>query len=417
MVKDGQTIAKGDAICHWDQFNAVILSEFDGAVEYDSIEEGITYREEADEQTGFRDKVITDSKDRAKNPSILVNTAGESKEYNLPVNARLMVEDGQKIKAGQILAKIPRAINMNRDITGGLPRVTELFEARNPSNPAVVSEIDGVVSYGTIKRGNREIFVEAKDGTKIKYMVSLSKLILVQEGDFIRAGEPLSDGAITPADILRIKGPTAVQEYLVNETQAVYRQQGVKISDKHIEVIVRQMMQKVDVIDSGDTLFLEMQAIDKWIFREENDRIIDKKVVVDAGASENFKPGQIITTREFRDENGRLKREDKKQMTVRDAKPAVSQVILQGITTASLGTESFVSAASFQETTKVLSEAAVKGKRDDLAGLKENVIVGHLIPAGTGRRIYQNLQVNSVEEIEAANARRAAEPRKREYVD
>jgi DNA-directed RNA polymerase subunit beta' len=316
------------------------LSEFDGTVAYDSIEEGVTFREEADEQTGFRDKVITDSKDRAKNPSIIIKTADEDKEYNLPVNARLMVEDGQQIKAGQILAKIPRAINMNRDITGGLPRVTELFEARNPSNPAVVSEIDGVVSYGTIKRGNREIYVEAKDGTKIKYMVSLSKMILVQEGDFIRAGEPLSDGAITPSDILRIKGPTAVQEYLVDETQAVYRQQGVKISDKHIEVIVRQMMQKVDVLDAGDTLFLEMQAVDKWTFREENDRIIDKKVVMDAGASENFKPGQIITNREFRDENGRLKREDKKQMTVRDAQPAVSQVILQGITTASLGTES-----------------------------------------------------------------------------
>jgi DNA-directed RNA polymerase subunit beta' len=417
QVKDGQKITKGDAICHWDQFNAVILSEFDGTVAYDSIEEGVTFREEADEQTGFRDKVITDSKDRAKNPSIIVKTADEDKEYNLPVNARLMVEDGQQIKAGQILAKIPRAINMNRDITGGLPRVTELFEARNPSNPAVVSEIDGVVSYGTIKRGNREIYVEAKDGTKIKYMVSLSKMILVQEGDFIRAGEPLSDGAITPSDILRIKGPTAVQEYLVDETQAVYRQQGVKISDKHIEVIVRQMMQKVDVLDAGDTMFLEMQAVDKWTFREENDRIIDKKVVMDAGASENFKPGQIITNREFRDENGRLKREDKKQMTVRDAQPAVSQVILQGITTASLGTESFISAASFQETTKVLSEAAVKGKRDDLAGLKENVIVGHLIPAGTGRRTYQNIQVNTVEEIEAANARRMAEPRKREYVD
>jgi DNA-directed RNA polymerase subunit beta' len=418
VAKDGQKVAKGDALCHWDQFNAVILSDFDGKVDYDSIEEGITYREEADEQTGYRDKVIIDSKDKAKNPSIVVAAKGEdTKEYNLPVNARLMVEDGQKIKAGTILAKIPRAVNMNRDITGGLPRVTELFEARNPSNPAVVSEIDGVVSYGTIKRGNREIFVEAKDGTKMKYMVSLSKLILVQEGDFVRAGEPLSDGAITPADILRIKGPTAVQEYLVDETQAVYRQQGVKISDKHIETIVRQMMQKVDVLDAGDTMFLEMQAVDKWTFREENDRIIDKKVVMDAGASEYYKPGQIVTNREFRDENGRLKREDKKLMTVRDAQPAVSQVILQGITTASLGTESFISAASFQETTKVLSEAAVKGKRDDLNGLKENVIVGHLIPAGTGKRTYQNLQINTVEEIEAANLRRLSEPRKREYVD
>ncbi len=418
LVKDGEVVEKGAALCNWDQFNAVIMTEFDGVVEYDSIEEGITYREEADEQTGFRDKVITDSKDRAKNPALIIKSVDdETKEYNLPVSARLMVENGQAVKAGQILAKIPRAINMNRDITGGLPRVTELFEARNPSNPAVVSEIDGVVSYGSIKRGNREIFVEAKDGTKMKYMVSLSKLILVQEGDFIRAGEPLSDGAITPADILRIKGPTAVQEYLVNETQAVYRQQGVKISDKHIEVIVRQMMQKVDVLDAGDTLFLEMQAVDKWLFREENDKIFDKRVVVDAGASETYKPGQIISTREFKDENGRLKREDKKQMTVRDAQPAVSQVILQGITTASLGTESFVSAASFQETTKVLSEAAVKGKRDDLAGLKENVIVGHLIPAGTGRRKYQNIQVNSQEEIQAANAARVSEPRKREYVD
>ncbi len=418
LVKDGEIVEKGAPLCNWDQFNAVIMTEFDGVVEYDSIEEGITYREEADEQTGFRDKVITDSKDRAKNPALIIKSLdGETKDYNLPVSARLMVENGQEVKAGQILAKIPRAINMNRDITGGLPRVTELFEARNPSNPAVVSEIDGVVSYGSIKRGNREIFVEAKDGTKMKYMVSLSKLILVQEGDFIRAGEPLSDGAITPADILRIKGPTAVQEYLVNETQAVYRQQGVKISDKHIEVIVRQMMQKVDVIDAGDTMFLEMQAVDKWLFREENDKIFDKKVVVDAGASEGYKPGQIISTREFKDENGRLKREDKKQMTVRDAQPAVSQVILQGITTASLGTESFVSAASFQETTKVLSEAAVKGKRDDLAGLKENVIVGHLIPAGTGRRKYQNIQVNSIEELQAANAARISEPRKREYVD
>lgn len=418
LVKDGEIVEKGAPLCNWDQFNAVIMTEFDGVVEYDSIEEGITYREEADEQTGFRDKVITDSKDRAKNPALIIRSVdGETKDYNLPVSARLMVENGQEVKAGQILAKIPRAINMNRDITGGLPRVTELFEARNPSNPAVVSEIDGVVSYGSIKRGNREIFVEAKDGTKMKYMVSLSKLILVQEGDFIRAGEPLSDGAITPADILRIKGPTAVQEYLVNETQAVYRQQGVKISDKHIEVIVRQMMQKVDVIDAGDTMFLEMQAVDKWLFREENDKIFDKKVVVDAGASESYKPGQIISSREFKDENGRLKREDKKQMTVRDAQPAVSQVILQGITTASLGTESFVSAASFQETTKVLSEAAVKGKRDDLAGLKENVIVGHLIPAGTGRRKYQNIQVNSIEELQAANAARISEPRKREYVD
>jgi len=418
-VMDQQAITKDDEICNWDQFNAVILSEFDGTVQYDSIEEGVTYKEEADEQTGFKDKVITDSKDRTKNPSIIIRSNNDEKAYNLPVSARVMVEDGQSIKAGQVLAKIPRAINMNRDITGGLPRVTELFEARNPSNPAVVSEIDGVVSFGAIKRGNREIMVEAKDGTKMKYMVSLSKLILVQDGDFVRAGEPLSDGAITPSDILRIKGPTAVQEYLVNETQAVYRQQGVKISDKHIEVIVRQMMQKVEILDAGDTLFLEMQSVDKWSFRVENDRILDKKVVEDAGDSDKYKPGQIITNREFKEENSRLKREDLPLMQVRDAKAAVSQPILQGITTASLGTKSFISAASFQETTKVLSEAAVRGKRDMLEGLKENVIVGHLIPAGTGRKEYQSYVVGPKGELKATSEKQMIENapfRKKEYV-
>jgi DNA-directed RNA polymerase subunit beta' len=418
QIEDGQKLEKGDAICHWDQFNAVIVSEMDGTIEYDAIEEGITFREEADEQTGFKDKVITDSKDRTKNPSIIIKGKNdEEKSYNLPVNARVMVDENKKVKAGQILAKIPRAVNMNADITGGLPRVTELFEARNPSNPAVVSEIDGVVTYGGIKRGNREVFVEAKDGTKMKYMVSLSKLILVQEGDYTRAGEPLSDGAITPADILRIKGPTAVQEYLVDETQAVYRQQGVKLSDKHIEVIVRQMMQKVDILDAGDTIFLEMQAIDKWKFRVENDRILDMKVVEDAGGSETYKQGQMLTNREFRDENSRLKREDLKIMKVREAKPAVSQTILQGITTASLGTESVFSAASFQETTKVLSHASVQGKEDTLRGLKENVIVGHLIPAGTGKRSYQDLIVGSKIELEAAQERMLIENRRREYVD
>ena len=415
QIADGQAIKKGDAICHWDQFNAVILAESDGIVEYDAIEEGITYREEADEQTGFSDKVIIETKDRAKNPSIIVKSVEGERSYNLPVSARVMVENGQQIKAGQVLSKIPRAINMNRDITGGLPRITELFEARNPSNPAVVSEIDGIVSFGNVKRGNREIYVEAKDGTKMKYMVSLSKLILVQDGDFTRAGEPLSDGAITPLDILRIKGPTAVQEYLVDEIQAVYRQQGVKISDKHIEVIVRQMMQKVDILDAGDTNFLDQQFIDKWSFRIENDRIIDKKVVVDAGASDRFKPGQIITNREFRDENGRLKRQDLKQLQVRDALPAVSQPLLQGITTASLGTTSFMSAASFQETTKVLSEAAVRGKRDNLEGLKENVIVGHLIPAGTGRRSYQKYIVGGKGELETEK-RKAPEVKRKELV-
>jgi len=418
-VKDQQVLTKDMEICNWDQFNAVILSEFDGVVQYDSIEEGVTYKEEADEQTGFKDKVITDSKDRTKNPSIIILSNNDEKAYNLPVSARVMVEDGQAIKSGQVLAKIPRAINMNRDITGGLPRVTELFEARNPSNPAVVSEIDGVVSFGSIKRGNREIMVEAKDGTKMKYMVSLSKLILVQDGDFVRAGEPLSDGAITPSDILRIKGPTAVQEYLVNETQAVYRQQGVKISDKHIEVIVRQMMQKVEILDAGDTLFLEMQSVDKWSFRVENDRILDKKVVEDAGSSDKYKPGQIITNREFKEENSRLKREDLTIMQVRDAKAAVSQTILQGITTASLGTKSFISAASFQETTKVLSEAAVRGKRDMLEGLKENVIVGHLIPAGTGRKEYQSYAVGPKGELKSAAEKQMIENapfRKKEYV-
>ncbi|RFS17300.1 DNA-directed RNA polymerase subunit beta' [Emticicia sp. C21] len=419
-VKNGDIVKKGDSLCHWDQFNAVILSELDGTIEYEAIEENITYKEEADEQTGFRDKVIIESKDRSKNPAIIVRVGGdEDKAYNLPVMARLTVENGQKIKAGQAIAKIPRAINMNRDITGGLPRVTELFEARNPSNPAVVSEIDGITQYGSVKRGNREIFVEAKDGVKMKYMVPLSKLILVQDGDFVLAGDPLSDGAITPADILRIKGPTAVQEYLVNEVQAVYRQQGVKISDKHIEVIVRQMMQKVEIVDSGDTLFLEYQMVDKWVVRLANDKIMDKKVVMNAGASDKFKPGQIISAREMRDENSRLKRADLAQIEVRDAMPAVSRPTLQGITTASLGTESFISAASFQETTKVLSEAAVRGKRDTLEGLKENVIVGHLIPAGTGNRKYQNILVGNKAELEAAAEKRKAQEaakQRREYV-
>jgi DNA-directed RNA polymerase subunit beta' len=310
------------------------------------------------------------------------------------------VKEGQAIKAGQPLAKIPRNVGKTRDITGGLPRVTELFEARNPSNPAVVSEIDGVVTYGAIKRGNREIFIESKDGTRKKYLVPLSKFILVQDNDFVRAGAPLSDGAITPSDILAIKGPTAVQEYLVNEIQEVYRLQGVKINDKHIEAIVRQMMQKVEIIDSGDTNFLEGQVVDKWAFREENDKMLDAKVVMDAGDSENLKPGMIVTTRRLRDENSSLKRRDMALVTVRDAMAAVSQPTLMGITQSSLGTDSFISAASFQETTKVLSEASIRGKRDVLDGLKENVIVGHLIPAGTGLRRYQSAIIGSKEELE-----------------
>jgi DNA-directed RNA polymerase subunit beta' len=394
-VKDGQTITKGAEICAWDPYNAVILSEADGIARFDSIEENITYKEEADEQTGLREKVIIESKDKTKNPSIvIVNKNGEETSFNVPVAARLSVENGAVIKPGQILAKIPRAAGKTRDITGGLPRVTELFEARNPSNPAVVSEIDGVITLGGIKRGNREIYVKAKDGAERKYLVPLSKHILVQNNDFVRAGVPLSDGAITPSDILAIKGPTAVQEYLVNEIQDVYRLQGVKINDKHIECIVRQMMQKVEIVDSGDTMFLNNQNVDRFAVRLANDDILDK-VVVDAGDSDKMKVGMIVTTRALRDENSSLKRRDLRKVEVRDAQPAVSQPNLQGITQASLGTESFISAASFQETTKVLSEASIRAKSDGLDGLKENVIVGHLIPAGTGVRKYQDYIITS----------------------
>ncbi len=395
-IKEGANIEKGEMICHWDPYNAAILSEVDGKVEFEAIEDGVTYREESDEQTGHREKVIVESRDKTKNPAMHVISSKGTKSYNIPVGAHLVVEDGGEVKAGLPLVKIPRMMGKTRDITGGLPRVTELFEARNPSNPAVVSEIDGVCSLGGIKRGNREIFVEAKDGVKKKYMVSLSKHILVQEGDFIKSGSPLSDGAITPADILAIMGPSAVQEYLVNEIQEVYRLQGVKINDKHIEVIVRQMMQKVQIIESGDTIFLENQVIHKLKVLAENDKIIDMKVVEDPGDSEELKAGQLITSRKLRDENSHLKRKDLKIAKVRDAVPCVSKQALQGITQASLGTESFISAASFQETTKVLSEASIKGKEDGLRGLKENVIVGHLIPAGTGMRRFEDLHIGSV---------------------
>jgi len=405
-VKDGDKVEKDQDLCFWDPFNAVILTESDGKVQYDTIEENLTYREISDEQTGHREKVIIDSKDKTKNPALIIETKDRDISYNIPVGAHLAVGDGQKIKAGQILVKIPRTMGKSRDITGGLPRVTELFEARNPSNPAVVSEINGVVSYGGIKRGNREIFIESKDQVKKRYLVPLSKHILVQDNDFVRAGMALSDGAITPADILAIKGPTAVQEYLVNEIQEVYRLQGVKINDKHIETIVRQMMQKVSIVDSGDTSFLNGQVVDRWAFREENDSILDMKVVVDPKDSETLKAGQIITSRRLRDENSSLKRRDLKPVEVRDAQPAVSKPTLQGITQASLGTESFISAASFQETTKVLSEASIKGKTDQLNGLKENVIVGHLIPAGTGMREYENLIVTSQKEYDALMASR-----------
>ncbi len=417
-VKDGQKVEKGDELCNWDPYNAVILSEFDGEIEYESIIEGITYKEESDEQTGHREKVITETRDKSKNPAIVVKGKTETKSYNIPVGAHLAVDEKDQIKAGTVLVKIPRAVGKSRDITGGLPRVTELFEARNPSNPAVVSEIDGVVTYGGIKRGNREIFIESRDGVQKRYLVPLSKHILVQDNDFVKAGQPLSDGAITPSDILSIKGPTAVQEYLVNEIQEVYRLQGVKINDKHIECIVSQMMQKVEIIDSGDTSFLQGEYVDKLEFREVNDLVLDKKVVVDPGDSQKLKAGMIITARELRDENSSLKRKDQRPAEVRDAMPAVSRPTLQGITQASLKTESWLSAASFQETTKVLSEAAIRGKADTLAGLKENVIVGHLIPAGTGQRIFNDLIVGSEEEyekmMEASSA--PAAPRKEREV-
>jgi DNA-directed RNA polymerase subunit beta' len=414
LVKEGQEVEKGQELVNWDPYNAVILAEFDGTIQYDALTEGVTYREETDEQTGFREKVIVESKDKAQNPSVILipakgADADSNKSYSMPVGAHLNVENGTKVKAGHILAKIPRAVGKTRDITGGLPRVVELFEARNPSNPAVVSEIDGVVTYGSVKRGNREIFVESKDGVKRKYMVPLSKFILVQDNDFVRAGAPLSDGAITPSDILNIQGPGSVQEYLVNEIQEVYRLQGVKINDKHIEVIVRQMMQKVLVMDAGDTSFLENQLVDKVLLMEENDIVIDMKVVTDAGDSTELRPGQIISSRKLRDENSSLRRRDLKLAEVRDAQPAVSRPTLQGITQASLGTASFISAASFQETTKVLSEAAIRGKADELLGLKENVIVGHLIPAGTGLREYQGIEVSSKEEQATKLANQAAE--------
>jgi DNA-directed RNA polymerase subunit beta' len=400
----GGKVKKGEMICKWDQYNAVILSEFSGKAVFESIIEGITFREEVDEQTGFTEKVITESKDRKKNPIInIVDTKSKEivRSYSIPVNAHISIVDGAKVEAGDILVKIPRSAGKSGDITGGLPRVTELFEARNPSNPAVVSEIDGIVSYGKIKRGNREIIVESKTGEVRKYLVSLSKHILVQENDFIRAGKPLSDGAITPNDILNIEGPTKVQEYIVNEIQEVYRLQGVKINDKHFEVIVRQMMLKVEIEDAGDTRFLEGQSVHKADFMEENDAIFGMKVVEDAGESSTLKAGQIVSTRKLRDENSQLKRQDKKLVTAREAVPATSKTLLQGITRSSLQTQSFISAASFQETTKVLNEAAISGKEDHLLGLKENVIVGHLIPAGTGTRQYQSMIVGSAEEMEA----------------
>ena len=402
-VKDGLEIAKNDLICTWDPYNAVILSEFAGKLEFESIEENATYREEIDEQTGFAEKVIIESRDKRKNPTIkIMDPKGkeELKSYSLPVGAHIMVTEGQKVEAGDVLVKIPRSSGKGGDITGGLPRVTELFEARNPSNPAVVSEIDGIISYGKIKRGNREIIVESRTGERKTYLVPLSKHILVQENDFIKAGAPLSDGSISPGDILDIQGPTRVQEYLVDEVQEVYRMQGVKINDKHFEVIVRQMMRKVEIEDPGDTKFLERQSVNKIEFMEENDAIFDKLVVTDAGDSTTMKEGQMVTVRKLRDENSALKRRDAKPVEARPAKPATARIMLQGITRASLQTDSFISAASFQETTKVLNEAAVNAKEDHLVGLKENVIVGHLIPAGTGQRHFQKTIVANKDEYQ-----------------
>jgi DNA-directed RNA polymerase subunit beta' len=401
-AKDGDKISKGDKICSWDPYNAVIISEFEGKAEFEAIIEGVTFREESDEQTGHREKVIIDTRDKTKNPVIRVadKKGNGLKGYNIPVGAHIAVEEHEAVKMGQIIAKIPRSTGKTRDITGGLPRVTELFEARNPSNPAVVTEIDGVVTLGGVKRGNREMSIESKDGQIKKYLVPLSKHILVQDNDFVKAGMPLSDGSISPADILSIKGPAAVQEYLVNGIQEVYRLQGVKINDKHFETIVHQMMQKVMIEDAGDTRFLEKELVDRWDFQLENDEIYDKRVVIEPGESTNLKAGQIISVRKLRDENSVLKRKDMKLVETRDAIAATSSQMLQGITRASLGTKSFISAASFQETTKVLNEAAISGKRDNLLGLKENVIVGHLIPSGTGLRHYERIIVGSQDEYD-----------------
>jgi len=399
FVKPGSVVKKGDKICEWDPFNSVIITEEEGTVNFVDVEEGMNFKTELDEQTGFSEKIITETKDKKKNPAIeIVRNKEVVKVYSLPVGAHLNVDDGDKVGKGIILVKIPRMAGKAGDITGGLPRVTELFEARNPSNPAVVSEIDGIVEYGKIKRGNREVSVRARTGEEHKYLVPLSKHILVQDGDFVRAGMQLSDGAISPGDILDIQGPTAVQEYLVNEIQEVYRLQGVKINDKHYEVIVRQMMRKVEITDAGDTRFLEGTNVDKAEFLEENELLFDKMVIIDAGESERFQVGQIVSSRTLRDENTQLKRKDKVEIQAREAITSTARPMLQGITRASLQTDSWISAASFQETTKVLNEAAVQGKTDFLIGLKENVIVGHPIPAGSGVRKWQRMIVGNNED-------------------
>jgi DNA-directed RNA polymerase subunit beta' len=402
--KPNTKVKKGNLIASWDPYNAVILSEVSGSIEYENIVEGKTYRVESDEQTGYIDKVIIESRQKTKNPTIKILDTKKQvlKTYDIPVGAHIIVDEGHKIKAGEPLVKIPRAVGKSGDITGGLPRVTELFEARNPSDPAKVSEIDGVVSFGKkLKRGNREIIITSKTGEEKRYLIPTSKQILAQENDFVKAGTSLSEGAMTPADILAIKGPMKVQEYIVNEIQEVYRLQGVKINDKHFEVIVRQMMRKVEVADPGDTKFLEGELVNKTAFQDENDEIFGKKVVIDPGDSDHLKAGQIMSARKLRDENSVLRRKDSLLVESRDAQPATARQVLQGITKASLQTDSFLSAASFQETTKVLTQATTQAKSDDLLGLKENVLVGHLIPAGTGLRRYQDIIVGSKEEYEA----------------
>jgi DNA-directed RNA polymerase subunit beta' len=408
----GDKVKKGDTICIWDPYNAVIISDVAGKLRFNNVTEGKTYRVESDEQTGYNEKVIIETKQKTKNPSISVMDANgeEIKAYDLPTGAHISVDDGQEVKSGDILVKIPRTIGKSGDITGGLPRVTELFEARNPSDPAKVSEIDGIVSFGKkLKRGNKEVIITSKTGEEKRYLIPTSKQILAQENDFVKAGTPLSEGALTPADILAIKGPMKVQEYIVNEIQEVYRLQGVKINDKHFEVIVRQMMRKVEVEDPGDTKFLEKELVNKIDFQEENDWIFGKKVIIEPGDSSIFKAGQIVSARKLRDENSQLKRKDKKLIDSRDAQPATARQVLQGITKASLQTNSFISAASFQETTKVLTNASINAKSDTLNGLKENVIVGHKIPAGTGLREYEDLIVGSKEEYETL-----VHPRQRE---
>ena len=410
FVTPGQKYEKGTLVCEWDPYKTPLIIELDGFIKYEDVIEGVTCKTEIDEQTGKKEVSITDTKDKTKMPQAhIVDARGNIlRTYNLPVKASLIHADGDPVKIGDNLFSMARATNRGGDITSGLPRITELFEARNPSNPAVVAEIDGEISFGKIKRGNRELFITSKLGEQKAYLIPLTKQILVQEGDYVRAGHALSDGAITPDDILSIQGPTAVQDYIVNEAQAVYRMQGVEINDKHFEIIVRQMMRKVEILEAGDTRFLEGDIVDKLDFLEENDRIWGRKVVTDAGESENLHEGQIVTARRLHDENSSLRRRDKKLVKARDAECATAKQILQGITRAALGTKSFMSAASFQETTKVLNEAAIRGKVDTLEGMKENVICGNLIPAGTGMREFQKIAVHNQEEYAAIQAAREA---------